>query len=279
MPKKQIPKAIPKELPLCDGPKLGMFQHHASSIKWLERLNSDDNDMDAPTEGYVFRAKIRNRQYAIKVFKFHDPMGDEHFWEPLVGDQLSLETIAFYTDPFYAECRAYARVNDAIKRKKLKSDIVVPCHGFMFLRERDMEILQGHSVDLGLEDVNQDYQRTTLGGFRARAIVKDLASADPGINTKNLDKILVDIVLLNAQGIYNMDIRLGNYRDGKIVDFGSSWTEPHILLDALDDEAADESRLADRVRFSQMVEDEEIPNPKKIIAVHRMRLRPRRIRF
>ncbi|KAI8648849.1 hypothetical protein NCS56_01500900 [Fusarium sp. Ph1] len=66
-----------------------------------------------------------------------------------------------------------------------------------------------------------------------------------------------------------MDIRLDNYRDGKLVDFGSSWTGPHILLDARDEEAADESRLADRTKFSQMVENEKIPDPKKIIiAIH-----------
>ena len=75
MPKRrQPPKPLPKELPLCDGPKLGLFQHHGSRIQWLERLNKDDEDEDSPTEGYVFRAKIRNREYAIKVVRSKRPL-------------------------------------------------------------------------------------------------------------------------------------------------------------------------------------------------------------
>ncbi|KAI8710492.1 hypothetical protein NCS52_01566300 [Fusarium sp. LHS14.1] len=279
MPKRQRPpKTLPKKLPPCDGPKLELFEHHRCRIRWLERLNKDDDDKDSPAEGYVFRAKIRSREYAIKVFKFHDPRSDDYFWEPLVGDDISLETVAYYTDPFYAECRAYGRIQEAIKKGYLKSGIVVPCYGFFFLQERDDRILQSRDIDLEAHQVDPEYQRATPGGYRPRAIVKDLASADPGVNQDNLYQILGDIVRLNSQRVFNMDIRLDNYRDGKLVDFGSSWTEPHILLDALDEEAADESRSADRTKFSQMLEDEKIPNPKKIRAVHRMRLRPRRVR-
>ncbi|KAI8710796.1 hypothetical protein NCS52_01539600 [Fusarium sp. LHS14.1] len=270
---------LPKELPPCDGPRLGLFQHHGSHIQWLKRLDKDDEDedKDSPTEGYVFHAKIRNREYAIKVFKFHDPRSDDYFWEPLVGEEISVQTIAYYTDPFYAECRAYGRIQEAIKKGYLKSDIVVSCHGFFFLQERDEQVLQAHNIDLEVDQVDPDYQRATPGGYKPRAIVKDLASADPGINQDNLKQIIGDILRLNSQRIFNMDIRLDNYRDGKLVDFGSSWTEPHILLDALDEEAADESRSSDRARFSQMLEDEKIPNSQKIMPVHCMRLRARKV--
>ncbi|KAM5341755.1 hypothetical protein ACJ41O_014786 [Fusarium nematophilum] len=271
MPKRRSPKAIPKELPLCEGPKLHKFQHHASRIQWLDRLDNDQGG-GTPTEGYVFRAKIKNREYAIKVFKFHDPMSDDHFWEPLIGDDTPLETVSYYTDPFYAECRAYGRIREAIKKGKLR-DVAVPCHGFFFLREQDEKMLQDRNIDLELDNVDPDYQRSTIGGFRPRAIVKDLASADTGVDEKRLKKVLLGIIALNRHRIYNMDIRLDNYRDDKIVDFGSSWTEPHILLDALDSEAAYDSRLADRVMFDEMVEEEEIPNPRKLIAVHPMKLR------
>ncbi|KAF4461992.1 hypothetical protein FALBO_11199 [Fusarium albosuccineum] len=275
MPKRRRPpKTLPKELPPCDGPKLGLFQHHGSRITWLERLNKDE---DSPTEGYVFRARIRNREYAIKVFKFHDPRSDDHFWKPLVGAEIGLQTVAYYTDPFYAECRAYGRIQEAIKKGDLKPDIVVPCHGFFFLDERDDEILQSRDIDLEAHQVDLEYQRATPGGYSPRAIVKDLASTDPGVNRANQSRILSNLVRLNSQKVFNMDIRLDNYRDGKLVDFGSSWTEPHILLDALDDEAADESRLADRTKFCQMLENEKIVDPKNITTVHPMRLRPRSV--
>ncbi|KAH7132855.1 kinetochore Sim4 complex subunit FTA2-domain-containing protein [Dactylonectria macrodidyma] len=248
MPKRHSSNEVPEELPLCDGPKLRIFAHHASRIQWRGRLG---NDLDGtPAEGYVFRAKIKNREYAIKVFKFHDPMSNDHFWKPLIGEDTPLETV-----------------------EGVLTDVAIPCHGFFFLSKQDEKTLKDRNIDLGLENVDLQYQRSTVGGCRARAIVKDLATADTGVDGKSLQRVLLGIIALNRQRIYNMDLRLDNYRDGQIVDFGSSWTEPHILLDALDSEAAYDSRLADRTMFDEMVEDEEIPNPKKLKAVHLMKLR------
>ncbi|CAM1505186.1 Fc.00g108230.m01.CDS01 [Cosmosporella sp. VM-42] len=277
MPKRRRTKAIPKELPACEGPKLRLFQHHDSHIQWLERLG-DDEDEDTPTEGYVFRAKIKHREYAIKVFKFYNPLRSEHFWRPLMGDDTPLHTAAYYSDPFYAECRAYGRIHEALKKKELRAAVsaaAIPCHGFFFLQERDEKTLKDRDIDLELDKVDLEYQRASVGGCRARAIVKDLASTDPGVNEKSLMKILRGITTLNRLQIYNMDIRLDNYRDGRIVDFGSSWTEPHGPLNGQHARAALGSRLTDRVMFDDMVRDEEIPNPKKVVAMHRMNLRSR----
>ncbi|KAL2678763.1 hypothetical protein Neosp_009514 [[Neocosmospora] mangrovei] len=152
MPKRrQPPKPLPKELPLCDGPKLGLFQHHGSRIQWLERLNKDaeDEDEDSPTEGYKQVAPGYHTLMSVLLkFKFHDPSSDDYFWEPLVGEDISLQTVSYYTDPFYAECRAYGRIQEAIKKGYLKPKIVVPCHGFFFLQERDEKVLQSRNIDL-----------------------------------------------------------------------------------------------------------------------------------
>lgn len=201
------------------------------------------------------------------------------FWGPITPRDIDLNTIACYTDPFYAECRAYGGIQSAItdkkkkKKRKLSADVAVPCHGFLFLREKDEKILNEKNIDLELDRVSPKYQRATAGGYRVRAIVKDLVSSDSGVDEKSLWKVLSGITNLNRHGIFNMDIRIDNFRDGKIVDFGSSWTEPHALLDALDDEAAEEHRLTDRVMFDEMVEQEEIPNRKMVMAMHPMVLR------
>ena len=34
-------------------------------------------------------------------------------------------------DPFYTECRAYARIGEGKRNKKLKRDIAVPYYGFL----------------------------------------------------------------------------------------------------------------------------------------------------
>ncbi|CAH0040324.1 unnamed protein product [Clonostachys solani] len=271
--KRHVPP-VPEELPPCDGPKLPLFEHHNSKIEWLERLGDGE---ETSHEGYVFRVKIKRAEYAIKVglqFKFYDPMESEYFWEPLIGD-VSLNTAAYYTDPFYAECRAYGRIREATKKRPKISDAATRCYGFLFLSDRDQRYLEGKKCDLGLEEVDLAYQRQTPGGVRPRAIVKSLASSDHGITELNLRKILDRIHMLNRERIYNMDIRLDNIRDGKLVDFGSSWTEPHKLLDALDAGTSYSYRTTDRAMFDEMVVDESLPNPKHIVAMHFMTLRPR----
>ncbi|KAF4945631.1 hypothetical protein FSARC_14400 [Fusarium sarcochroum] len=276
MPRRKASQSAVPELPPCEGPKLNVFEHHKSPIQWLERLDEDEDVTSS--QGYVFRALIRGREYAIKIFKFFDPMSTEHFWGPALGEDTSLDTAAYYTDPFYAECRAYGRIREAKKKKDPKADIAVPCHGFFFLRPKDQEALENLDIDLGLDDVDLDYQRSTIGGLRARAIVKDVASSDSGVSSKTIRKILIKVISMNKAGIYNMDIRIDNFRDEKLVDFGSSWTEPHALLDSLSADAALESKIADRVMFEQMVEEEEIKVKGGVKALHPMRLRSQSVR-
>ncbi|KAH6969280.1 kinetochore Sim4 complex subunit FTA2-domain-containing protein [Fusarium avenaceum] len=279
MPRRKRSQSTVLELPPCEGPKLNIFEHHKSKIQWLERLDDKDENV-CSSEGYVFRARIRGREYAVKVFKFFDPMSTEYFWGPMLGEDTPLDTAAYYTDPFYAECRAYGRIRHA-KEKGLKA-VAVPCHGFLFLRPQEQQALEKQDIDLGLDEIDSDYQRSTLGGLKARAIVKDIASANTGVSSTSVRRILKRVVSMNMAGIYNMDIRIDNFRDGKLVDFGSSWTEPHVLLNSLNPEAALESKIADRVMFEQMVEEEEIETKhsnagKEVKALHHMRLRSQKI--
>ncbi len=51
----------------------------------------------------------------------------------LVGVSTPLATVAYHTDPFFAECRAYGRIIEEQKKGTARNDIVVPCHGFLFL--------------------------------------------------------------------------------------------------------------------------------------------------
>lgn len=171
-------------------------------------------------------------------------------------------------------------MNHAVAERKLRKDAAIRCHGYLFLRDTDQQmLLKNESLDLGLDNLNVEYQENTIGGLRVRAIVKDLASNNPGVETKKLKTVLARIKALNKHQIYNRDIRLDNFRDGQLVDFGTSWTEPHALLDALDEQAASGFRLADKVQFDRMLTDEEIQNPEWIRAmtnrVYRKRLRPK----
>ncbi|KAH7321024.1 kinetochore Sim4 complex subunit FTA2-domain-containing protein [Stachybotrys elegans] len=263
---RQKPSHIPEELPPCNGPKLEQFKHHKSPIEWRERLDAHRDNDDA-TEGFVFRAIIKRREYAIKVFKFFNPRSTEPFWGPVVGRDTPLDTAAYYSDPFFAECRAYGRINKAVKQRKLRGDVAIPCHGFLFLQKRDEEALDRYDLDFNLDNVDLDYQNSTVAGCRLRAIVKDIASSDPGVGTQNLGRILSGISALNKAKVYSHDIQLDNFRDGRLVDFGCSITEPHLFLKALNEASASGYREADRVQFDNMVVMEKIPNPKQIRAL------------
>jgi hypothetical protein len=63
-------KSASNELPPCEGPKLKLFEHHDRSVEWLERLGNNEDEEDDSTsvaEGYVFRARIAGREYAVKI--------------------------------------------------------------------------------------------------------------------------------------------------------------------------------------------------------------------
>ncbi|VUC31500.1 unnamed protein product [Clonostachys rosea] len=279
MPKKPRSAQIPVQLPPCEGPKLKLFEHHNCEIAWGPRLEGDGGDGSSTKQGYAFRVRIKGKDYAIKVFKFYDPMAKKHIWGPLIGRDTPLNIVSYYNDPFYNECRAYGRIHEAAKSKRYKSrvtDAAVTCHGFMFLGVKDQKILEDLGIDLELDKVDPLYQQGTAGGFKPRAIVKELASNEPGVGGEGLKKVLDRIVTLNGQRIYNEDIHLNNFRDGRLVDFGSSWTEPHRMLDAQKTEKAYGTRIADRLMFDEMVEKDKISNPDKILAVHPMKLHLRR---
>lgn len=188
---------------------------------------------------------------------------------------MPLHTVTYYRDPFYNECRAYGRIREPLKGKRKLSDVAVPCHGFLFLSDRDQQYLDDNGYELWSSIIDPSYQEKTIEGFRYRAIVKDLASSGPGVTGDNLGKVFNRTVAMNQHKIVNCDIRLDNFRDGKIVDFGNSFTSPHIIMDSLRAADIDFHRAWDRMMFDQMVIDERIPNPKRVLALHPMDLRPR----
>lgn len=78
MPRSKARRGSPKisyapgrSLPVCDGPKLGLFRDYREQIEWCEMLGSEDTDSDdsdsSTADGYVFRAVIKGKHYAVKI--------------------------------------------------------------------------------------------------------------------------------------------------------------------------------------------------------------------
>lgn len=185
-----------------------------------------------------------------------------YYWEPILPDSASLEEVTYHMDPFYAECRAYGRIKQGRVpgTRKLTRDVAVSCHGFLFLKDRDKELLKQRGIDL--EEQYLDVQAGQID--QARAIVKELIppAIGHGITSKNVRYVLSDIRCLKMLKIYNGDVRLENFMGRKLVDFGYAITEPHCILNALDEggkgnkEEARDTRMTDLVMFDDMIAEE-----------------------
>ncbi|KAI1348658.1 kinetochore Sim4 complex subunit FTA2-domain-containing protein [Xylaria sp. FL0043] len=110
------------ELPPCDGPKLRAFQYRNDPIEWLGSLEDRPIPPGSIRQGYVFKVKIQSRIYALKVFKFFDPSAYRGYLGPAQGEPVSDDVLTFHTDPFYAECRAYGRLQHAREKQGLKPE-------------------------------------------------------------------------------------------------------------------------------------------------------------
>lgn len=203
-----------------------------------------------------------------------------YYWGVYLGASTSLKKLIHYTDPFFAECRAYGRIEIASKELKIKDQLAVKCHGYIYLGDRDKKKLEDMGLDLGTEVLDDKLRRALDGGGRVRAILKDLAPSQTSVNSKNVREALWRVRKLNELKIYNRDIRAENFRCGKLVDFGSSWTEPHIILNALEPDDIEDSKLEDLVMFDDMMEEEGIKTRPKLQALRNdqylMKLRSRK---
>ena len=127
------------------------------------------------------------------------------------------------------------------------------------MKDRDKQLLKERGIDLEDDDVDNEFLQRTGGNGLVRATVKDLAPRDNGVNARSARKILRDIRWLKKLKIYNRDIRVENFKNGQLVDFGSAVTEPHCILSALDkifEEEAEDTRLEDLVMFEDMIAEE-----------------------
>lgn len=61
-----------------------------------------------------------------------------------------------YTDPFYAECRAYGRIQEQADQGEVREKVATKCHGYMFLDEEAQRWLEGEGIDLGAESLTDE---------------------------------------------------------------------------------------------------------------------------
>ncbi|KAI0888814.1 kinetochore Sim4 complex subunit FTA2-domain-containing protein [Annulohypoxylon maeteangense] len=244
------------ELPPCIGPKLRAFPNRRPKIQWLQQLERSPGS-ELGSQGYVFRVKIDSRIYALKVFKFFKPSDAKYLLSPVRAKKVSDEIAAFHVDPFYAECRAYGRIQKQEEAKGLKSRIAANCYGFLCLQKKHELQLAEMGIDLW-DLPEEDEYRQQAEGSPIRAILKEYIEEETEFNSQNCKEMLKKLRRLNRWGVVHRDIQAGNYKNGLLIDLGSAWTEPHCIMKAVPKDVADGWRQTDMSQFDEMLKEKGI---------------------
>jgi Kinetochore Sim4 complex subunit FTA2 len=159
-------------------------------------------------------------------------------------------------DPFHAECRAFGHLQDQGRN----GDLAVRCYGYTFIEEERGKFL---SEKFGVKDWNRSPDRTNKP---FRAIVKQLISDETSFTAKMIPRMKRNLRELHRLGIYVMDIRPENYRQGILFDFSVAWTRPHIMLSTVARYLSEiqKDMDEDEIYFDKLVDEENAKNVVKI---------------
>lgn len=193
----------------------------------------------------------------MKQFKFFKPSTQRFVLGPIRGKAIGDDELAYHTDPFFAECRAYGRIEQARAQEKRVRKVAARCYGFLTLKKQDEERLKREGYDLWPENLPPgDEYRILAEGSPVRALVKEYIEDDPALDLRTMRWMLKDIKFLNRNKCLNRDIKRDNYRNGLLVDFGCAWTEPHCLIRLASIEQVETWKKTDRVQFDTMAEEQ-----------------------
>ncbi|KAI0110367.1 kinetochore Sim4 complex subunit FTA2-domain-containing protein [Nemania sp. FL0031] len=239
------------KLPPCKGPKLRAFENSGAPITFIELLERSE---PSGFQAYVFKVSIKSRIYALKVFKFFKPADGKRYLtterQRIVKDELA----AFHCDPFYAECRAYGRIEELKEQGIITRKLAAECYGFLALKPQEEEEINRMGISLWDLPEDDDYRRRAEGS-PVRAIVKEFVGGTSSLRLRTCKHMLKSLRLLNEYGLIVRDIKADNYKAGLLIDFGSAWTIPHCILEWAPKHVANAWGGVDPVRFDEMLQD------------------------
>ena len=175
-----------------------------------------------------------------------------------MGEGYPIEKAIFYTDPFYAKCRAYGRIKEAAGKGGIRGKIATKYHGYIFLDANAQRWLEERGFDLGAKSLDNELLAIHGGFGRPRAIVKDFEIEGRVFKEQTPHRVrnsFWSVRQLNLLRIYNRNIRKENFRNGWLVDFGISCTMPHAIYDSLPLFEAHATMGRDLVDFEDRLEE------------------------
>lgn len=169
------------------------------------------------------------------------------YWMPIArgahpdGHLESLTAFAQYSEPFYAECRAFGRLREASHE-----GLALRCFGYVLLSEENEASLKNTFKDMWLSfsgDCHNEFLDDDLS-LRARflgrggklppirGILKEFgqAPAYEDLRSKDFETMLRLTVSLHQLGIVRLDMDPKQFINGKLADFSIAVTTPHFML-------------------------------------------------
>ncbi|CAK7231228.1 hypothetical protein SCUCBS95973_007840 [Sporothrix curviconia] len=218
-------------LPMIEGPKLKPFDFGGpQEIEFLEFISGG-------VHSHVLRVRIHGQEYALKVFRYvcsESWYGMRFCYNPDTDYKEELAAFAPYSEPFYAECRAFGRLQETGR-----TDLAIDCFGYVLLNEASERAL--HDLKVLEFDGDNNYCaddcRNLFAGLSGRppplrGILKTLGRPNDHrekLSTVTARRLLDDIMQMQQLGIINLDVRHWQCIDGKHADFSTAMTTPHCL--------------------------------------------------
>ncbi|TWU71825.1 hypothetical protein ED733_001846 [Metarhizium rileyi] len=242
-------------LPQCIGPKLNPFDFHGpQKIIFREYIGEGRHS-------FVFKVEIHGNMYALKLVSkellsaftciiMNKTLTPWQFRFDYVRDWIGIAdefdekditaaaTMYNYSEPFSCECRSFGRLQESGCE-----DLAVKCFGYILLDEEHERAMRDKFADIDLEfDGNVDCpgywpMRSLYPGKSGRpppirGIVKELGSQAETLNMKVLRRYLDDIKRFQQLGIIQLDVAERQFIGGKICDFSTAVTLPHIMTNS-----------------------------------------------
>ncbi|KAI0556220.1 hypothetical protein F4679DRAFT_578340 [Xylaria curta] len=265
-------------IPPCEGPKLKAFKHFREEIEFLQLLSCDPTSEESRNgDGYVFDVRIGKDRFALKIFKFYDATEARYEITAPIWRKVSDETLTFHSDPFFAECRAYGKIDryyedlrdktrggprrSRARRNRTRPrdveirQLAVPCYGYVTLAAEYEEVLRD-KFDIFDWNRSEEEESRQIAKRPFRCLVKQLVSSQ--ISVTNPRRMLADLKQLRKIGVFPRDIYARNYKAGLLVDFSVAWTEPHWCLEVLGPYQRENEKKGELSLFDAMIKSEEI---------------------
>ncbi|KAH6693614.1 hypothetical protein F5X68DRAFT_187422 [Plectosphaerella plurivora] len=259
MEKNTSPSTPLVPLPLCDGPKLGPFTQNFEDLMFETELVIRGGEGEY-AHGMVIKAKLDGKTYGIKFFIERIGLFNPEHHPGLSQDEIALARMQ--SDPFFAECRAYGRLQEeGVEHLAAKAYGYVQFH----ITERTKEMFKPAMAMAfngdwdGLRDFMNHYDQfpdaSSPSGISIRpatrpiyGIVKEWAGGDkehdvawrwaqPYVDQMAAEQRTLDLLPrqleylheLHRHGIVVRDLHGAQWVEGKLVDLSYAWTVPHIL--------------------------------------------------